>query len=391
MGCFTQYLDPTPREEVVIPPSVQNYIYRSNNTNLTHARSKRRTPRTRTSVNTKRRAARGVVFDTTLSPQSNSAKSDIGAREKIEMAAPHEITISNTIYTKVDKEGSTQGTKTVELAAKRINTIPRTKEYRVSLNQVTNHESAVEDKLQTEEVSFLQDVSHKKKRKLPQTLLSTLKRKPEVSVLGFLNKHGEGKPSALHRTSNSKAEDKALDGARRKENADERESEKEKSRDQCEVIEISSDSEGEKDSNVDETNENTKNRSTTSDIVEDTENVNDVNDESDATNCVDDSINTDNEERCTTHSMEEETEPQENKSKWNNESGLSTGLSENQSDEEDECPFCSSDSEKEGELSRSKNKSDIDVLDSFAEHDVSEIDLIDDLLEEEASYLEVTL
>ena len=146
MRCFTQYLDPTPREEMVIPPSVQNYIYRSSNTGVTHPLSKRRAPRTMTSVNTKRRTARGVVFDTTLSPQSNSAKSVI-------------------------EHVSTEGTRTVELAAKKIYTIPRTKECRVSMNQVANHAAIVEDKLQTDEVGFSQGVSHKKKRKLPQTLL----------------------------------------------------------------------------------------------------------------------------------------------------------------------------------------------------------------------------
>ena len=217
-----------------------------------------------------------------------------------------------------------------------------------------------------------------------------MKRKRDVSVLGFLNKlYSEGKPSALQLASDSKAEDEPLDNVHRKENTFEYESATEKSEDRHVVIEISSDSESEKDSDGDEANVN--NLSTTGAIVEGTENVNDVSVESGAINYVDDSINTNNEERCVSHSIQEETEPQENTSKWNNESGLSTGLLENQTDDEDECPFCSSNSENEGELLRGKNKKDIDVLGSCAEHDVSEIDLIDDLLEEEASYLEVTL
>ena len=391
MRCFTQYLDPTPREEVVIPASVENYIYRSKTTNVPQARSKRRTLHSRISVNTKRRAARGVVFDTTLSPPSSSAKLHVGDREmineKVEMKAPHESAISNTVYTKEDKNASTEATKTVEITAKQINTISRTKECRVSLNQITNHVTKVEDNRESDEVSFVRDVSNNKKRKLPQTLLSTLKRKPIVSVLGCQSRQCEGETSALQLTTNSKAQDKALN----KENTSECESETEKCGDQRIVIEIDSDSENEKDCDVDETNPNEKNCSTTSDIVEGTGNMNDVSVESGVTNCVDDSINTNNEERCATQSIEEESEAEENGSKWNNESGLSTGLPENQSDDDDNCPFCPSNSENEGDVLRSKNENDVDIFGSFAEHDVSEIDLIDDLLEEEASYLEVTL
>ena len=394
MRCFTQYLDPTPREEVVIPPSVQSYMYRVNNTDVSQARSKRRRIGSRTSVNTKRRAARGVVFDTTLSPHRSSANFDIGHREmineKVEIQVQQERSTNNTVRTKEDKHASAEGPKTVEIAVEQVKAISKTKECRVSLNQVTNHVTIVEDKLEMGEVGFIRGVSNKKRRKLPQTLLSTLNRKPVVSVLGYQNRHGEGKTSALELTTNSKAKDKALDKVFLKENTSECGSETEKCLDQGEVIEINSDSESEKDCDV-ETNPDEKNLFTTSDSIEGTENMNDVNVENSVKNCVYDSINTNKEERSTTHSIEEESEALENGSMWHNESGLSPRLPENHSDDDDNCPFCSSNSENEGDVSRSKNENDVDIFGSFAEHDVSEIDLIDDLLEEEASYLEVTL
>ena len=455
MKCFARYLDPTPRKEVTIPASVEIYMYRNCTLNSEQQKRKVKPLRLRHEAIPKRTAAKGVVFDSTCTPDSTPTKPQMDSKGDERESVSSEYSTRNREKPFPSVSDSDKGRemwkKSYVAMAECITEADQPQNSKEN-RHLLKHSNATKYK-STEEKSDSLSWRHGgvscRKRKLPQTLLSVLKRKPEVSVLGYLEnpsnsvtaqKSGlvskfENKPlstvygfptdtpheqqtvkdillgkdytadtSVVQIISDSKSEKTSIwilnelpvDESPESETLKDTPMQQDNTTDSA-AIQITSESDMEHSSDIDD--ESLKNKSANRAVVAnerdnyevDSENSSDddsitrkIEGSKEFRNTVCQLSDSQIEDHRNVVCLYDEDEPLENKSGWTNDSVLSVGDHCNESDED--CPFCSCHSDNE------KDEQNNDTNGTSGPHDeICEIDLIDDLLDEEASYLNETL
>ena len=440
MKCFARYLDPTPRKEVAIPASVEIYMYRNCTLNSDQQKRKMKPLRYRHEAILKRTVAKGVVFDSTCTTNSTPTKTQMDGNGDESESVSSEYSIKNREEPFPSVSDSDKGREmwkkchvVIEKCTTKADQPQNSKEDRhsPSHSNVTKYKSAEE---KSDNVSWRHGGVSSRKRKLPQTLLSVLKRKPKVSVLGYLENPDNGvtsqKSGLVSKSENTTVYEFPTDTPYEQQTVKDIVLGKDSATDTS-VVEIISDSKSEKTSirvlNDESPKSETikeKDSTTNTPAVQitsesDIEHNSDIDDQGlknksanrtvltnnyvvdSANSSDDDSIKrkiegfkefgntvcqlSDSrvEDRGNVVCLYDEDEPPENKSGWNNDGVLSVGDHGNECDED--CPFCSSHSDNEKE----EKNNDTNVT-SSPHDEVYEIDLIDDLLDEEASYLNET-
>ena len=429
MRCFTQYLDPAPRKNVSIPTSVQKYMYKSCATSGKQQIHRRKALKLGNKMSHRRTVARGVVFDTSFSLQNNTKKSAEG--DKVEEREDANETIGTVhsrheelcaflrkIHTEASKTCLEVKTESKELCTETVCTRRNTSDSTLLVNCVgTTEPMYLREKHKSDRIGvsrLTKGVSCNKKRKLPETLVSALmKRKPKVSVLGYLGRYDEsvgadiGVSNSAAKSENATCRSGVLDSNHPSETTHFRGvagqivkiNKLQKDQDatitsdcengdmfcgnsECKIegdkltesaIHSSESGNGGIFSRQSNTPLSVENKSEVSRWFNGTMNESDnqTGDDSDVL------------------SNEEDQLQEYKRSEWNNESTLSMGYKGNESDED--CPFCPSRSGNEDNERSPQNEDKQDNFNTLNEQEISEIDLIDDLIDEEVVYLKDTL
>ena len=149
----------------------------------------------RDQVNPKRTAARGVVFDTTFTPENTPTKTQNCTKRDEKKFASSNYSgrdKTSTFYSLSDSANKTDVCKRErkERYSEDVNALRKSPKDAHSLKNVdTRSNEIVQEELENR--NWCQGVIRNRKRKLPQTLLSTLKRKPKVSILGYFEKQSK--------------------------------------------------------------------------------------------------------------------------------------------------------------------------------------------------------
>ncbi len=225
MQCFSHHLDTSPRRNVVIPTSVEKYMYRSFGNLQQQKPVKKRSFSLARQLSFKRHKAKGAVFDdsTRNNPAAEEDATNKHQRDCLQKAAIAESAdnvgrprAENTVAVERSKKRTfkdafvAEGSNDKDSTKEKSRGDPESKSKSDWLGtEARNRENSKLDESGALSSELPPGGLPNKKRKLPWTLMSRLQPKRQVSILGFFSTQRHPVSTNVTRTSETETSQRA--------------------------------------------------------------------------------------------------------------------------------------------------------------------------------------